>query len=105
MWLNEYQQKAGETAIFPEGDVGLVYLALKLNGEAGEVAEKIGKGIRDQLRPDNEALAKELGDVLWYVAMLSKHIGYDLDKIAELNINKLADRKARGKLQGSGDDR
>lgn len=104
MWLNEYQTQAQLTAVFPKS-AALTYLPLKLNGEAGEVAEKIGKWIRDGGRLDKEAVAKELGDVLWYVAVMASTLGYTLDEIATMNLNKLADRQARGKIKGSGDDR
>jgi NTP pyrophosphatase (non-canonical NTP hydrolase) len=106
-----------KTAIFPrqvpEGSskdlVGLLYCALKLNGEAGEVAEQIGKMLRDDggiLKIDRaEKLEKELGDVLWYLASLTELLGFDLSTIAEINLRKLADRQARGVLGGSGSDR
>jgi NTP pyrophosphatase (non-canonical NTP hydrolase) len=105
MNLNEYQQKAISTAIYPKGDNGLIYLTLKLNGEAGEVAEKIGKAIRDSKPLDREELAKEVGDVLWYVANLADWLDFDLGEIAEMNLAKLQSRKERGVLGGSGDNR
>lgn len=106
MWLNEYQQAAKTTAIYPK-EGGMFYLTLKLNGEAGEVAEKVGKWLRDNPddMPPRSEIAKELGDVLWYVANLADHLGYSLDDIAQINLNKLADRANRNKLKGSGDDR
>jgi NTP pyrophosphatase (non-canonical NTP hydrolase) len=102
--MDEYQQEALLTAIYPK-DRGLEYLALKLCGEAGEVAEKIGKSIRDNKPLDDRDMAKELGDVLWYVANLAQYLGYDLSEIAEMNLTKLKDRQARGVLGGSGDNR
>lgn len=91
----------------------LTYATLKLNGEAGEVAEKVGKLMRDKNAeliidiPDVDKLeiAKELGDVLWYVARLSGDLGYRLEEIARINMNKLESRKSRGTLSGSGDNR
>lgn len=84
----------------------LIYCALKLAGEAGEVAEKVGKGIRDHSNHvDPRALALEIGDVLWYVAQLARCIDYNLSEIAALNVRKLKDRQKRGVLGGSGDDR
>ncbi len=102
--LDQYQKSCLETAIYPK-DKALVYLALKLSGEAGEVAEKVGKNLRDGGQLDDQLLAKELGDVMWYVAVLAEHLGYDLSEIAEMNIKKLKDRKERGVLGGSGDSR
>ncbi len=104
MKFNKYQQEAWETAL--ESAKNLEYLILKLNGESGEVAELLGKAIRDDnWKNFNENIAKELGDVLWYTSSIAMYLGYDLDYIAELNITKLQDRKARGKISGSGDNR
>jgi len=102
--LDDYQKKCLKLAIFPK-DKALVYLGLKLAGEAGEVAEKIGKNIRDGGQLDDLGLAKELGDVMWYIAVLAEHLGYDLSEIADMNIKKLNDRKERNVLGGSGDNR
>lgn len=88
---------------------GIMYCALKLNGEAGEVAEKVGKALRDDrsLITDERRLALiiELGDVLWYIANLADELSVSLDEVARQNLNKLADRKARNVLHGSGDNR
>jgi NTP pyrophosphatase (non-canonical NTP hydrolase) len=109
MTVNDYQVEGAITAIYPEGKNGLYYCALKLAGEAGEVAEHIGKAIRDdnsEITPERrEALALELGDVLWYVAALCNELDLNMSKVAEDNLRKLADRKARGVLGGSGDYR
>jgi len=108
MKLTEYQEKAMETAIFPK-EHSLVYPALGLVGEAGEVAEKVKKVIRDNKGEmdckKREEIAKELGDVLWYLAALSTEIGYELEDIAKINLDKLASRHSRGVLKGSGDNR
>ena len=86
-----------------------IYPALKLNGEAGEVAEKIGKIIRDKKGlisvEDEQEIMKELGDVLWYIAALADDLGHSLFHVANLNQKKLLDRKNRNKLHGSGDNR
>jgi NTP pyrophosphatase (non-canonical NTP hydrolase) len=104
-----YQEKACETAIFPKNKA-MEYLTLGLTGEAGEIANKVKKFIRDGAAQD-EYLAKrieigyEIGDVLWYCAVLAKEMEMDLGHIMENNIQKLADRKKRGTLSGSGDNR
>lgn len=102
MYLSQYQKQAAETAIYPK-DKALEYLTLGLVGEAGEVANKIKKVIRDGTSPNN--VRDELGDVLWYLAMLSTELGYSLDTIADKNLWKLANRKTRNVLGGSGDNR
>lgn len=90
----------------------LAYCTGKLNGEAGEVAELIFKALRDgsgnpgEIDEDRRIfLFKELGDVMWYVARLSDLLGFKLEDVMQANINKLMDRKDRGVLSGSGDDR
>ena len=104
-----YEMKAGQTAIFPKYKA-LEYLALGLTSEAGEVAGKVKKLIRDG--EDMEgfelkkiAIASEIGDVLWYCAMMAKEVGVPLNEIMKENLKKLHGRKERGTLQGSGDDR
>ena len=78
---------------------------LGLAGEAGEIVEKYKKHLRDGSELDTFDLAKELGDVLFYVAAVAADIGYDLRDVAELGLSKLEDRKKRGVLKGSGDSR
>jgi len=109
MELIDYQQKARSTAIYP-AEYSILYPLLGLSGEVGEICEKVKKRIRDKNAnfEDEEFLAdvhKEIGDVLWYVANLSHDLGFNLNDIAEENLNKLLSRKDRGKLQGSGDNR
>jgi NTP pyrophosphatase (non-canonical NTP hydrolase) len=108
MKFNEYQVQTKTTAIYPE-DKGLIYTALGLCSEAGEVADKIKKSIRDKGGDLDEAdllgLKKELGDVLWYVACLSSELGFSLQDVAEGNLDKLRSRADRDQLGGSGDDR
>lgn len=110
MTLNEYQESAKKTALYPKfGDQGWVYPVLGLTGEAGEVADKLKKVIRDQGGVISDevrlGLKAELGDVLWYVSQLAHELGFTLDEVASANIAKLADRKDRDKLRGSGDNR
>lgn len=102
--FNEYQKFVNRMKVYPK-EQELVYPALKLCGEAGEVAEKIGKSLRGDKELNNEDLVKELGDVLWYIAALADDLGYTLDDVAALNVSKLMSRKERGVLKGDGDNR
>lgn len=106
MDFTEYQERANATAIYAEA-YKIMYPTLGLAGEAGEVADKVKKIIRDglSLADEKEGIAKELGDVLWYIAAVTRDIGYSLDDIAKMNIDKLEGRKERGVLQGNGDNR
>lgn len=101
-----YQAESKKTAIFPK-DKALEYLSLGLVGEAGEVANKVKKVIRDGVRLNNpkQNIRDEIGDVLWYCAMLCDWLDDDMGKIMEDNIDKLQSRKSRGVLGGSGDKR
>ena len=108
MELSEYQRLSRSTAKYPRQEA-LTYPALGLAGEAGEVAEHAKKAIRDDagaISDDRrQAMAKELGDVLWYVAQLATELDLDLGEVAEANLEKLLSRQRRGVLSGSGDDR
>ena len=104
MHLNEYQVMAATTAVYPK-DQGLFYTALALNEEAGEYAGKIAKWVRKGGELNKEAAAQELGDTLWQVSQAAKELGYSLAEIAIMNLDKLADRNARGVLVGVGDTR
>jgi NTP pyrophosphatase (non-canonical NTP hydrolase) len=108
MNLNEYQQAARRTAIYAAHH-RVIYPALGLASEAGEVAGKVKKVLRDQggdfVSAPLEAIKDELGDVLWYVAVLAGDLGLSLDEIAAANLGKLASRKERGRLSGGGDRR
>ena len=113
--LNLYQRLATGTAIYPgQGSpLGLIYVALKGAGEAGEFAEHVGKAMRDdgfitdgQLTPERRALLiKEIGDQLWYLAAKCNELDITLSEAALINVNKLRDRQTRGTLRGSGDNR
>ena len=108
MDFNKYQETAVETAIYPDTH-RILYPALGMAGEAGEVANKVKKIIRDGTEnlPEDwkDQLASEIGDVLWYCAALSNDIGIPLALIAAQNRDKLLARKQKGTLQGSGDTR
>lgn len=112
MQMSDYQDQAAQTAIYPGANTGsalaLAYVGLGL-GEAGEVQGKIKKILRDDqgVLTDQAriALAKEAGDLLWYVARLASEIEMPLEVIASINLDKLSSRAERGTLTGSGDDR
>jgi len=115
MTMDEYQSKATDFAFYP---YPLMYPVLEINGEAGEIAEKLKKLMRDtglDLTQDDiteqiewrdlQAIAYELGDVLWALANAANDIGYSLEEIGQMNLDKLKDRSKRNKLRGSGDRR
>jgi NTP pyrophosphatase (non-canonical NTP hydrolase) len=109
MDFNAYQVKASQFATYPDIGFNPIYPTLGLCGEAGEVAEKVKKVIRDDgsrfTLETTSAIELELGDVLWYVAQLANELGIDLDRVAQRNLDKLTFRQQRGTLQGSGDNR
>ena len=106
--FDEYHAEAKETAIYPH-NMKILYPALGLTGEAGEVANKVKKIVRDgvdKMPPDwREQIAGELGDVLWYCAAIASDLNMSLGQIAMSNRNKLNSRKERGKIGGFGDTR
>jgi len=108
MQLNEYTRRTDETAIYPESGTGsdleLYYLSLGLTSEAGEVAGKVKKLIRDGSL-DVGNLAYEIGDCFWYLSRLADAIGYEPEDILTINMNKLLKRKENNTLSGSGDAR
>jgi NTP pyrophosphatase (non-canonical NTP hydrolase) len=109
MELDDYQRGALRTATPRDSKNELLHLVLGLVGESGEVAEKFKKWVRDldsdETRIDRADIAKELGDVLWYLAVLADYLDLSLDDIATANLAKLASRRSRGVLGGSGDNR
>jgi len=109
MNFKEYQKKSRKTALYPRSSNNYLYPTLGLIGEAGEIANKVKKIIRDDgneiTEKKRKELEDELGDVLWYMAQLATEIGLSLDTIAEKNIEKLYSRMERGKLKGDGDKR
>lgn len=108
MTLNEYQEAALQTAIYPES-MRINYPTLGLCGEAGEVADKVKKVYRDHngefSDEQRKAIMLETSDVLWYCAVLAHDIGFTLDEVGKANIEKLASRQRRGKINGEGDYR
>lgn len=107
MKLNEYQAIARETAIYPDVGNNFVYPTLGLTGEAGEVAEKVKKYLRDggDRIAFEAAVQKELGDVLWYVSQLATELGMSLESVARGNIRKLNLRQQANTIHGNGDER
>lgn len=108
-WINVYQDMAAGTAVYPEVGSNYVYPALGLAGETGEVVELVKKALRDDggeiTEARLEALKRELGDVLWYVAALCSELGLELGEVMEKNLVKLKERMERETLKGEGDFR
>ena len=109
MELNHYQSESRKTALYPDVGCNAIYPTLGLVGEAGEVADKVKKILRDKKgifdKDSKDAIKLELGDVLWYISQLSSELGYELEDVANSNLQKLNSRKIRGKLKGNGDMR
>ncbi len=107
--FDEYQKACNKTAIYPGIGRNFTYPTIGLMGEAGEVANKIKKIIRDdksKIKKENrDGIKAELGDIMWYVAQLSTELGLKLSDIIGYNLTKIASRNVRGKLHGSGDNR
>ena len=108
MTIKEYQEKALATAIYGVGN-SIIYPTLGLTGEAGEVAEKVKKALRDKSGEFSDEykleILKEIGDVLWYCNALCRDLGHTLEECIELNIQKLESRRQRNMINGSGDNR
>ena len=109
MDFKTYQKQARLTAQYPNLGSNNIYPTLGLVGEAGEVAEKVKKVIRDKKGifddESKKGIKKELGDVLWYLSNLCKEFDFKLEEVALQNLDKLKLRAAKGKISGSGDDR
>ncbi len=109
MIFDEYQKQSRKTAVYPDAGNNFIYPTLGLAGESGEVAEKIKKVLRDKSGIIDEAtkqeIAKELGDVLWYLSQIASELGLSLEEVASENLKKLFSRKDRGVIKGSGDNR
>jgi NTP pyrophosphatase (non-canonical NTP hydrolase) len=109
MQFSEYSAEARKSDVYPKVDTVLgrlpVYPMLAALGELGEAAEKVKKAWRDHTILGLDGFLRELGDVLWYLDAAAKDVGSDLETVAQLNIDKLTDRRARGVLAGTGDYR
>lgn len=109
MTFEEYQQQSRKTATYPNAGNNFVYPTLGLSGEAGEVAEKIKKVLRDKGgvidEETKQLIGKELGDVLWYVNQIATELGLSFEDVAKGNLEKLFSRLERGVISGSGDTR
>jgi NTP pyrophosphatase (non-canonical NTP hydrolase) len=110
MNFDEYQKRALTTASTTDDNFkDIMHWVLGVNGEAGEIAEKLKKIIRDKKgqisKSDKDLLGGEIGDVLWYLAVLAHHLGLSFEDIAQSNLEKLQSRKKRGVIGGSGDSR
>lgn len=108
--FDEYQKRALTTASTTDDEFkDIMHWILGVTGESGEIAEKAKKIIRDKKgvisAEDKAELGKEIGDVLWYLAVLAQHLGLSFDEIAQSNLDKLKSRKSRGVIGGSGDNR
>ena len=108
MEVKEYQDKALSTAIY-KGQYSIIYPTLGISGESGEIAEKIKKVLRDKdsVFSDETKLeiAKEICDVLWYCNALSRDLGFTLEQVMQMNIDKLESRVQRNLISGNGDNR
>ncbi len=110
MTFDEYQKAAITTNLRKDDQLQeLMQQVLGLGDEAGEVLAIFKKWIRDNgadiAQLDTKNVAKELGDILWYIAVVADDLGISFDDIAKANIEKLKSRQARGTLTGSGDNR
>lgn len=104
-----YENLMMELRKYPGVGENIYYPTLGLTGEAGEVADKVKKVMRDAdgIMTDDRRyeIAKEVGDVVWYVCALANELGFSFEDIAQMNIDKLLDRKVRNVIKGDGDNR
>ena len=108
MNMDEYQKQCKSTASYPNVGNNLIYTCLGLAGESGEFIDKVKKLVRQNKQPneaEQNALALELGDILWYIAMAAEELDCDLEEVARQNLAKLQSRKNRNLIQGEGDNR
>lgn len=102
--FNEYHEFVKTMKVYPEKHA-IVYPTLGMQGEAGEVSEKVKKWLRGDKDLDKAELIKEVGDVMWYISSLADDLGYTLQDVIDANVTKLTSRKERGVLHGNGDNR
>ena len=113
MEFTHYQTEAQRHAVYPDKGNNFVFPTLGIGEEAGEITGKVKKLLRDRgvaspkdLTPaDIETITLEMGDLLWYLAALAQELQVSLDTVAEKNLEKIAERRARGTVHGSGDNR
>lgn len=109
MNFQEYQEQSRKTAVYPNVGDNVVYPVLGIAGESGEVAEKVKKILREKNgvveEGSKQEIAKELGDLLWYMSQLATELGISFDEVAQKNIMKTQSRMERGVLLGDGDNR
>jgi len=105
MELNEYQEKASKTVVYPQvGGLGYIFPALGIAGEVGEVVERMKKMVRDPntrgaiTDQDREEMKGELGDVLWYISQIAREFDVSLEDIAEVNLKKIEKRLKEGSI-------
>lgn len=102
--FNQYQEFVKSMKVYPEKHA-IVYPALGIAGEGGEIAEKVKKWLRGDRELDKTEVAKELGDVCWYIASMADDLGFTLEQVIQMNVEKLTSRKERGVQKGDGDNR
>lgn len=102
--FNQYQEFVKTMKVYPEKHA-IVYPALGIAGEGGEIAEKVKKWLRGDRELDKTEVAKELGDVCWYIASMADDLGFTLQQVIQMNVEKLTSRKERGVQKGDGDNR
>lgn len=102
--INEYFKFVKSMKVYPEKHA-VIYPALGLAGEAGEIAEKVKKWLRGDKELDKDAILSELGDPLWYICSMADDLGYTLEDVIQRNMEKLRSRKERGVVKGEGDNR
>lgn len=104
MTIKEYHEFVKGMKVYPEKHA-IIYPALGISGESGEIAEKVKKWLRGDKELDKAEVVKELGDVMWYITSMADDLGYSLQDVIDMNVAKLTSRKERGVQKGDGDNR